>query len=92
MYKRQDLSDGFVVVPGGIGTLEEFFEIFTLRQLNRHRKPIALFNVNGYFDKLIELLEHTAAEGFTAGEALTLFDIFDRADQLLDYLMSNKEG
>ncbi len=90
--RLEDLSDGFVVVPGGIGTLEEFFEIFTLRQLNRHRKPIALFNVNGYFDKLIELLEHTAAEGFTAGEALTLFDIFDSADQLLDHLISNKEG
>ena len=44
--RMEDLSDGFAVVPGGIGTLEEFFEIFTLRQLGRHHKPIALLNVN----------------------------------------------
>ena len=89
--RMEDLSDGFVVVPGGIGTLEEFFEIFTLRQLERHRKPIALFNINGYFDKLVELLEHTAREGFMSSQNLSLLGIFDNAGRLLDYLLENSE-
>ncbi len=89
--RMEDLSSGFAVVPGGIGTLEEFFEIFTLRQLSRHHKPIALLNINGYFDKLAELLEHTAAEGFMTAQTLELFGIFDKPDQLLDYLVLNQE-
>lgn len=89
--RMEELADGFVVVPGGIGTLEEFFEIFTLRQLCRHQKPIALYNVNGYFDKLAELLQHIVSEGFMTGQVLQLLGIFDRPDALLDYLTQNME-
>lgn len=89
--RMEDLSDGFAVVPGGIGTLEEFFEIFTLRQLQRHHKPIALLNVNGYFDPLAALLEHTVSEGFMPRQVLQLFGIFDSAEALLDYLTCDGE-
>ena len=89
--RMEDLSDGFAVVPGGIGTLEEFFEIFTLRQLGRHHKPIALLNVNGYFDKLGELLKHTVSEGFIFDQVLQFFGIFEEPGQLIDYLIENSE-
>ncbi len=85
----EDMSDGFIITPGGIGTLEEFFEIYTLRQLQRHNKPIAIYNINGYYDKLIELLNHTAAEGFMAESCLRLIGVFSEAAPLLDYLESH---
>lgn len=81
----EDFSDGFIVVPGGIGTFEEFFEIFTLRQLDRHGKPIAIFNINGYYDRLIEFLNHAVSEGFMSKDHMDLVGVFDDADELLDY-------
>ena len=54
----EERSDAFITVPGGIGTFEEFFEILTLRQLNRHHKPIAVFNINGYYDHLTAMIDH----------------------------------
>lgn len=66
-------SDAFIVTPGGIGTMEEFFEIFTLRQLRRHSKPIGILNTAGYYDELIQMLMNTAEKGLhvlrTAGAA-----------------------
>ena len=68
MHERKammyDLSDAFVVLPGGIGTIEEFFEVFTWYQLGIHLKPIGLLNIQGYFDKLLEFLEKVVAERF----------------------------
>jgi uncharacterized protein (TIGR00730 family) len=68
MHERKammyDLSDAFIVLPGGIGTIEEFFEVFTWYQLGIHLKPIGLLNIQGYFDKLLEFLEKVVAEGF----------------------------
>lgn len=60
MYK---LSDAFLVFPGGMGTLDELFEITTWRQLGLHAKPIALLNINGYFDHLLKFLDHSVAQG-----------------------------
>lgn len=60
----EDKSDAFIMTPGGIGTLEEFFEIITLKQLGRHEKPIVVFNHLGHYDPLLALLEHTVASGF----------------------------
>ncbi len=60
MYK---LSDAFLIFPGGMGTLDELFEIVTWRQLGLHSKPIALYNINGYFDHLLKFLDHTVAQG-----------------------------
>ena len=61
MYR---LSDGFIVLPGGLGTMEEFFEVFTWYQLGFHLKPIGLLNVNGFFTPLDNLLDHMVREGF----------------------------
>lgn len=59
-----DLSDGFVAMPGGIGTFEEFFEILTWRQLGLHAKPCGLLDVAGYYDELLALLDRSVSEGF----------------------------
>ena len=68
MHQRKsqmaDLSDGFIALPGGIGTLEGFFEILTWGQLGIHAKPCAVLNIAGYFDALTAFLDHAVAEGF----------------------------
>jgi uncharacterized protein (TIGR00730 family) len=76
MHQRKkmmaDLSDAFVAMPGGAGTLEELFEVYTWAQLGYHQKAIALFNIDGFYDPLIAMLEHTVHEGFMRR---TWFDI-----------------
>lgn len=68
MHERKalmaDLADGFVALPGGAGTLEELFEVWTWAQLGHHRKPCALLNVDGFYDGLAEFLDHIVAEEF----------------------------
>ena len=68
MHQRKammaELADGFIALPGGIGTLEEFFETWTWGQLGMHAKPCGLLNVAGYFDPLLEFLDHAVAERF----------------------------
>jgi uncharacterized protein (TIGR00730 family) len=68
MHQRKammaELADGFIALPGGIGTLEEFFETWTWAQLGMHAKPCGLLNVAGYFDQLLEFLDHAVAERF----------------------------
>lgn len=79
-------SDAFIMTPGGVGTFDEFFEILTLKQLGRHSKPIAVFNVNGYFDSLIAQLENAVHKQFMNPEIFELFISTDRADRLIDHL------
>jgi uncharacterized protein (TIGR00730 family) len=62
--KMYEFSDGFIVFPGGIGTLEEFFEVYTWQGLGYHSKPVGIMNVNGYYNTLIELLDQALSEGF----------------------------
>ena len=62
------LSDGFIAMPGGFGTLEEFVEIITWAQLRFHEKPCGLLNIEGYFDHLLKFLDHANAEGFLRAE------------------------
>lgn len=62
------LSDGFIAMPGGFGTLEEIVEVLTWGQLRFHNKPCGLFNVDGYFDHLLAYLDHAQAEGFLRSE------------------------
>ena len=68
MHERKammaDLSDGFIALPGGVGTFEELFEVWTWGQLGHHQKPCALFNAAGYYDQLIAFLDHALTEGF----------------------------
>ena len=72
MHERKaqmaDLADAFVVLPGGIGSLEECFEIWTWSQLGIHRKSIGLLNVNGYYDQLLGFLDHVVRENFLRTE------------------------
>ena len=82
----EDRADGFIMVPGGIGTYEEFFEMLTLKQLGRHSKPIAILNLNGYYDLLEQLLEQTIRQGFMKPACRSLYGVFSDADALLDYL------
>ncbi len=81
-----DRSDAFVVAPGGLGTFDEFFEIITLKQLERHNKPIAIYNVNGYYDHMLSMLKKTAESNFMKPKSLELFKCFDNADRLLSYI------
>ena len=67
-----ELSDGFVALPGGLGTLDELFEIVTWAQLGLHTKPVGLLDVGGYWKPLQRLVEHTVAEGFTPQDQLAL--------------------
>ena len=82
----ENLSDAFIMAPGGIGTYEEFFEVLTLKQLGQLNKPIAVFNVNGYYELLLRLLEDTVSKGFMKASCLDIFGIFDDADEMLDYI------
>lgn len=68
MHERKALiyesSDGFVILPGGIGTLDEFFEIFTWHAIGQHNKPVGILNVNKYYDPLLQLLDHMVEQQF----------------------------
>jgi uncharacterized protein (TIGR00730 family) len=76
MHERKammaSLSDGFIAMPGGIGTLEELFEVFTWSQLGLHNKPIGLLNVEGFYDGLIAFLRHVVEERFLKTEQASL--------------------
>ena len=87
----EDNADGFVISPGGIGTFEEFFEILTLKQLHRHNKPIAIFNVNGYYNEVISALENARDQKFLRDDCLELYKVFTDIDKMLDYLESYNE-
>lgn len=94
MHERKammaDLSDGFVAMPGGIGTLEELFEIFTWSQLGLHDKPIGLLNVDGFYDGLIHFLNHVVSEGFLKPSQASLLMHDSDARKLIEKLKSAK--
>ncbi|MBR4549005.1 MAG: TIGR00730 family Rossman fold protein [Oscillospiraceae bacterium] len=82
----EDAAEAFVVLPGGIGTLEEFFETLTLKQLGQHGKPIALLNTLGYFDALRVLLEQAAEGGFMSRRCLALCAFCTAPGDALDHV------
>ena len=90
MHERKalmyDLSDGFIALPGGLGTLEELFEIITWSQLGLHVKPTGFLDVAGYFDLLVAFLDHMTAEGFVKRQHRRLLVAEGRPDRLLDAL------
>ena len=90
MRERKEIMDqkaeAFIMTPGGIGTMEEFFEIYTLKQLGRHSKPIGILNVDGYYDDLIRLLQSTAEKGFMAMECLDLLCVAATPQELLSLM------
>lgn len=87
MHERKKVmfmnADAIVALPGGAGTLDEFFEVLTWRQLGLHAKPIALLNVSGYWDPLVALLEHIVAEGFSGPEVPMFVEPFPDVPALM---------
>ena len=88
MHERKmmmaELSDGFIALPGGIGTLEELFEIWTWAQLGFHNKPCGLLNINGYYNSLIGFLDHVLAEQFVKKEHHAMLLVETNPNTLLD--------
>jgi uncharacterized protein (TIGR00730 family) len=82
----EDNADAFIVVPGGIGTYEEFFEILTLKQLCRHQKPIAIYNIMGYYDSLYAVMKQAIEKKFIKENCLNLFKVTDSLEELFDYI------
>lgn len=81
-----DLSDAFCVLPGGLGTLEEFFEVVTWRQLGIHDKPIILLNAEGYWDRLIGMMDGIIADGFAQASARQFYSVANSVGRLFDLL------
>ncbi len=79
-------SDAFIVTPGGIGTFDEFFEILTLKQLGRHRKAIVIFNIDGYYDNLIKMLEAAIEQKFVTKDCLDLYKVATTVEETLNYI------
>lgn len=92
MHERKamiaELADAFITLPGGLGTLEEFFETWTWAQLGVHQKPIGLFDVSGYWAPLLALLEHVDAEGFLRGNPREWLVVNDDASSMLTQLQA----
>ncbi|WP_138512166.1 LOG family protein [Maricaulis alexandrii] len=80
----ESLSDGFIAMPGGIGTMEELFEIWTWGQLGQHRNPVGLLNVDGYYDALVAFLDTMTEQGFLTPEHRSALLVSDDAEALLD--------
>lgn len=85
----EDLASAFVMAPGGIGTVEEFMEILTLKQLKRHKKAIVVLNTLSYYDSLVKMLEYSVTEKFSSRIILSLFSVAetpkDAIEQIRDY-------
>lgn len=78
-----DLSDAFIILPGGLGTLDEFFEVVTSAQLKVHAKPIVVVNTNGFYAPLKTLIDHVVTEGFARPENAALFRMADTPDDAM---------
>ncbi|MBN1338261.1 MAG: TIGR00730 family Rossman fold protein [Bacteroidales bacterium] len=86
--KIEELSDGFIALPGGFGTLDEFFEIITWAQLSIHKKPIGILNTGGFYNHLINHIFHMVDEGFIARPYLDMVIMESDPDVLLDRMMA----
>jgi len=88
MHERKavmaDLSDGFIAMPGGIGTMEEFFEVLSWAQLGLHNKPCGLLNIGGYYDHLIRFMNHAVDQEFLKPKHRELLLVEEEPDRLLD--------
>lgn len=88
----EDKSDAFVICPGGIGTFEEFFEVLTLKQLHRHSKPIVIYNVNGYYNPMLSMMNSAVEAKFMTDESNRLFtvaytqqEVFEQIDNYVPF-------
>lgn len=82
----ENCADAFIITPGGAGTFEEFFEVLTLKQLGRHRKPIAIYNIDGYYNALNAAMEHGIAEKFIKEDCRHLYFLVTDLNELAEYI------
>ncbi len=96
MHTRKQMmfekSDAFVVLPGGIGTLDETFEMITWRQLRLHDKPIILVNYKGYWQPFIDLMEHMITQGFVERDVFTYFEVVEGLEEILPALQRSPDA
>jgi len=92
MHERKalmaELSDGFIALPGGFGTIEEIFEVITWAQLSFHDKPCGFLNINGYYDHLIKFIDHSLKENFIVPEHRAMILIDDDPESLLEKFLN----
>ncbi len=84
--KMEDLSGAFIVSPGGIGTFEEFFEILTLKQLGRTKKPLVILNTAGYYDDMLNMMRHTVESNFMSAQTFDLIAVVNTPEQAIDFI------
>ncbi len=87
-HRMFEESDAFVTLPGGIGTLEEIVEIMTWAQLGRHHKPMVFANINGFWDPMLELLDHMRAAGFIHTAHLVQPMVIDRVEDIIPAILA----
>jgi uncharacterized protein (TIGR00730 family) len=85
-----DLSDGFITIPGGVGTMDELWEAISWAQLGYHKKPVGLLNIAGYYDHLIAFNTHMAEVGFVRAQHQNIMIIDDQLDGLLDKMAAHE--
>lgn len=90
--KMEALSDGFIALPGGLGTLEELFEMLTWVQIGYHNKPCAVLNVAGYYDKLLAFLDHAVDEGFLWPEQRKALLVANSAAEVLQQMAISSQA
>ena len=88
----EDKADAFVMLPGGIGTFDEFFEILTLKQIGRHAKPVGILNVDGYYDDMLNMLGKAVTEKFMTDSTIKLFAVSEDAETLILELENQLEN
>ena len=84
----EDKSDAFIICAGGMGTFEEFFEVLTLKQLQRHSKPIIIYNVRGYYDSMLAMLDNAVKEEFMTDDCNRLYTVADTEEEVFYQLES----
>lgn len=84
--KMVDLSDAFIALPGGGGTMDEYFEVFTWAQIGLHQKPVILYNINGFYDALVQHFSKMLEEGFIRAEHKPLIRVATNVEEVLSFL------
>ena len=88
----EDMAEAFIVLPGGIGTFEEFLEVLTLKQLGRHSKSISLLNTKDYYDDFNSMMAHTAKRGFMSVACLDLYKLCQTPQEALEHSLAVEEN
>lgn len=86
----EDDADAFIIVPGGIGTFEEFFEVLTLKQLGRHEKAIAIYNIDEYYDNLEKFMQEVTERKFITFKCYELYSYYNTAEEIINYIENYK--